>query len=244
MLRALLVASLVLMQVSALACELNLISADRSEADKKRDAVSLPCEMADLLPVKAGDTVLDLLGGGGYFSELLSQQVGAQGKVLLHNNKAYLPYVDKQLELRLANNRLPNVTRLDAEVDALPLAPNSIDAVYFVMGYHDMYHVDTGWKIDPKQLMADIFRALKPGGHMLVVDHNAPDNSGIASAQELHRIEAAYVRNELQNFGFELVTDSAVLRNNDDDYSKSVFDKAVRGKTDRFVFVVKKPLKG
>ena len=197
MLRSVLLCTLLLSQSPAMACELDFNSPGRSDNDKKRDAVSLPCEMTNILPVKAGDTVLDLLGGGGYFSELLSQQVGAQGKVLLHNNKAYLPYVDKQLELRLAGNRLPNVTRLDAEVDALPLTPNSIDAVYFIMGYHDMYHVDTGWKINPKQLMMDILRVLKPGGQMLVVDHNAPDNSGITSAQQLHRIEAAYVRDEL-----------------------------------------------
>ncbi|HSG52149.1 MAG TPA: class I SAM-dependent methyltransferase [Rheinheimera sp.] len=244
MLRTLLITTLLLSHISIAACELDLEAPGRSDSDKKRDAISLPCAMTAVLPVKAGDTVLDLLGGGGYFSELLAQQVGAAGKVLLHNNKAYLPYVDKQLTARLADNRLANVERVDAEVDALPLKPASLNAVYFVMGYHDMYHVDTGWKIDPKQLMADIFRALKPGGYMLVVDHNAAVGSGISAAQQLHRIEAAYVRNELQNFGFELVTDSAVLRNSDDDYSKSVFDKAVRGKTDRFVFVVKKPLKG
>ena len=35
------------------------------------------------MSIKEGMTVLDLLGGSGYFSELLSQQVGAKGKVLL-----------------------------------------------------------------------------------------------------------------------------------------------------------------
>ena len=244
MFRTVLLSTLLLTQFSVNACNLQLDTPGRSDADKKRDAVSLPCAMTALLPVQAGDTVLDLLGGGGYFSELLAQQVGANGKVLLHNNKAYLPYVDKQLEARLADNRLANVVRLDAELDALPLQPASLDAVYFIMGYHDMYHVSADWKIDPKQLMAQIYQALKPGGRMLVVDHNAPAGSGVDAAQELHRIEAAYVSNDLKSFGFELVTDSAVLRNSDDDYTKSVFDKAVRGKTDRFVLVVKKPLKG
>ena len=241
MLRTLFVTTLFFSQLSFATCLLELDRADRSDADKKRDATSAPCEMAKLLSVKPGDTVLDLLGGGGYFSELLAQQVGAEGTVLLHNNQAYLPYVDKQLASRLSGKRLPNVQRLDAEADALPLAADSLDAVYFVMGYHDMYHVSDGWKIDPAQLMAQIYTALKPGGQMLVVDHNAPADSGISAAQDLHRIEAAYVTAELQRFGFKLIKNSSVLANADDDYSKSVFDKAVRGKTDRFVLVVEKP---
>ncbi|WP_417703182.1 class I SAM-dependent methyltransferase [Rheinheimera aquimaris] len=241
MYRTLLAITLVLSHAHLMACELKLDDATRSDADKKRDASSLPCEMATLLPLQQGDTVLDLLGGGGYFSELLAQQVGKTGKVLLHNNKAYLPYVGKQLETRLAKNRLSNVERLDAEVDALPLKPDSIDAVYFIMGYHDMYHVSDGWQINPQQLMKQIYTALKPGGRMLVVDHNAAAGSGVSAAQELHRIEAAYVSQELQDFGFNLVTDSTVLANRNDDYSKSVFDQLVRGKTDRFVLVVEKP---
>lgn len=243
MLRTLFVITLFFSQLSFATCQLKLDGADRSDADKKRDATSAPCEMAKLLNVKPGDTVLDLLGGGGYFSELLAQQVGAAGKVLLHNNQAYLPYVDKQLTTRLAGERLPNVQRLDAEVDALPLAADSLDAVYFVMGYHDMYHVSDGWKIDPAQLMAQLYSALKPGAQMLVVDHNAPSGSGISAAQALHRIEADYVVAELQRFGFKLIINSSVLANANDDYSKSVFDKNVRGKTDRFVLLVEKPVR-
>ena len=222
-------------------CDLDLQNSNRSEADKKRDAVSLPCDMAALIKLNKGDVVLDLLGGGGYFSELLSLQVGPQGRVYLHNNKAYLPYVETQLTARLQGNRLPNVQRLDAELERLQLHPASLDAVYFIMGYHDMYHVSDGWKIDPTQLMTQIYSALKPGGQMLVVDHNAPAGSGVKDAQELHRIEANYVEKELQQFGFELIQSSDVLKNSSDDYSKSVFDAAVRGKTDRFVLVVKKP---
>lgn len=236
-----LLAIILLSHMTVTACELEFNRADRSQADKTRDASSPPCRMSALLPLQTGDVVLDLLGGNGYFSELLSQQVGADGKVYLHNNQAYLPYVEKQLLQRLEQNRLPNVIRLDAELDKLALTPNSLDAVYFIMGYHDMYHVSEGWKIDPKQLMTQIYAALKPGGKMLVVDHNASAGSGTAAAQELHRIEVSYVQHELQQFGFKLLTSSDALANNKDDYTKSVFDKSVRGKTDRFVLLLQKP---
>ncbi|MBU1310223.1 MAG: hypothetical protein KKE30_11920 [Gammaproteobacteria bacterium] len=237
-----LVAIMLFSHMSLCACELELNGTDRSQADKSRDLTSLPCQMSALLPVQPGNVVLDLLGGAGYFSELLSQQVGANGKVYLHNNQAYLPYVEKQLVQRLEQNRLPNVVRFDAELDKLALAPDSLDAVYFIMGYHDMYHVSEGWKIDPKQLMTQIYTALKPGAKMLVVDHNASAGSGTAAAQELHRIEVSYVQQELQQFGFKLITSSDVLANSQDDYTKSVFDKTVRGKTDRFVLLLQKPV--
>ncbi|NQD36776.1 class I SAM-dependent methyltransferase [Permianibacter sp. IMCC34836] len=230
-----------LMAAASLVCqaEVNLAAPGRSEADLKRDETSKPQQMLALMNIKPGAVVFDLLGGGGYFTELLSQAVGPNGKVYLHNNKAYMPYVGKELEARLAGNRLKNVVRYDKEVDDLGLAENSVDAVFFVMGYHDMYHVSENWKIDPAQLMAQIRKALKPNGLMLVVDHNANPGTGIQSGQELHRIEAAYVKNELAKFGFELVTASDALQNPQDDHSLSVFDPAIRYHTDRFVFVVR-----
>ena len=41
--------------------------------------------------------------------------------------------------------------------------------------------------------------------------------------------------------GFVLEAESDLLRNPDDDYDKSVFDPAVRGRTDRFVMRFRKP---
>jgi predicted methyltransferase len=219
--------------------QINLNHAHRSSADKLRDVSSKPLETIALMPIKEGMTVLDLLGGSGYFSELLSQQVGLTGKVLLHNNKAYLPFVGKELEARLADGSLKNVLRYDRELDQLDLAENSLDAIFFVMGYHDMYHVSPGWKIDDKDLMKQIKRALKPNGMMLVIDHAAPIGSKLAQTQDNHRIDEEFVKTSLLGFGFKLVKQSDLLRNPADSRTTLVFDPSIRGKTDRFVFVVK-----
>lgn len=58
----------------------------------------------------------------------------------------------------------------------------------------------------------------------------------------LHRIDPALVRRILEEAGFEFVGESDVLRNPDDDLSLSPFDDSIRRKTDRFVFLFKKPL--
>jgi predicted methyltransferase len=124
-------------------------------------------------------------------------------------------------------------------VDHLDFAENSVDAVFFVMGYHDMYHVSPGWKIDDKDLMGQIKKALKPNGLMLVIDHSAPIGSKLEQTQNNHRIDEEFVKSSLKAFGFEIVKQSDLLRNPADSRKNIVFDPSIRGKTDRFVFVVK-----
>ena len=141
--------------------------------------------------------------------------------------------------MRLGDGHLKNVQRYMREVDQLDLAENSLDAVFFVMGYHDMYHVSKDWKINPTDFIGQLKKALKPGALMLVIDHAAPVGSKTSLAQENHRIDEAYVKDELEKLGFEIVKQSDLLRNPDDKRLNSVFDPAIRGKTDRFVLVVK-----
>ncbi len=220
-------------------CLAGAAHAERPAADLARDATSKPQEMLALMKVQPNMTVLDLLGGNGYFSEVLDEKMGDGGKVLLHNNKAYMPFVGKDLEARVASGRMKHVVRYDRELSDLGLEENSVDAVFFVMGYHDMYHTAKEWKIDPANLMGQVKKALKPGGLMLVVDHSATPGSKTALAQDMHRIDDAFVKEDLARFGFELVAESDLLRNDKDLRRGSVFDPAIRGKTDRFVYVVR-----
>lgn len=218
-----------------------LVLSGRSAADLKRDLTSKPAETLALLPVQPGQQVLDLFGGNGYYSELIAQLVGPSGKVLLHNNQAYLKFVGDALPQRLKDGRLPNVVRYDRESDALGLTPDSLDGVLFVMGYHDFYHKSEGWAVSRDQVLNQIKTALKPGGYLLIVDHQAKAGSGHSAAQELHRIDKQDVIAELTDAGFVLKQQSDVLHNSADDHSLMVFDPAIRGKTDRFTLVFSKP---
>src|SRR5215831_15986151 len=53
----------------------------RPESDTKRDAARKPAEMLEFAQVKAGEKVVDLLPGGGYFTRLFAVAVGPSGKV-------------------------------------------------------------------------------------------------------------------------------------------------------------------
>lgn len=79
-----------------------------------------------------------------------------------------------------------------------------------------------------------------PGGVLLIVDHQARAGTGKDDAQELHRIEEAFAIADFEAHGLDFVGAIDVLRNSNDDHSLNVFDKAIRGKTDRFVHLYRK----
>lgn len=211
--------------------------AERLPSDLQRDATSKGREVVALAGLSKGMTVLDLLAGSGYYSELIASAVGESGTVYLHNNKAYLPYVEKDLSRRLQANRLENVIRLDRELEDLGIEEESLDALFFILGYHDMYHVAEGWKVDKAALLAQIEKSIKKGGKLIIVDHAAQLGTGTLASQNLHRIDKRYVANELASYGFSLYTESQLLSNPKDDYTLSPFDPKIRRKTDRFVLV-------
>ena len=216
----------------------------RLPADLERDARSRPDAVLPLLQLQPGDRVADIWAGGGYYSELIASVVGEQGEVLLVNNAAYAAFAAEALAERQSGRDPGSITVHTREAEDLELGENALDAALIVMSYHDLYHVDeaNGWRaIDPAHFLDQIFRALKPGGRFLVVDHHAQPGSGKSSAQDLHRIDVAFARADIAAHGFVLVEESDVLRNPADDYSVMVFDPRVRGKTDRFVLVFKKP---
>ncbi|RHW76783.1 class I SAM-dependent methyltransferase [Colwellia sp. RSH04] len=212
----------------------------RSQQDIARDKVSKGSQVIDMVDINQGMTVLDVLGGGGYYSELLSEKVGNQGKVYLHNNQAYMPYVEKELTIRLADNRLSNVIRWDKEAENLALNEEQFDAVFFILGYHDLYHKTKDWDIDKDRFLAQLYKALKVGGKLLIVDHSAKHGSGTKYSQQGHRIDVEYVKKELEQKGFKLIRQSNLLANLKDDRLMSPFAKEIRRKTDRFILLFEK----
>jgi predicted methyltransferase len=215
----------------------------RLEADITRDGRSHPEATLALLDLQPGDRVADIFAGGGYYSELIATVVGDDGEVLLLNNAAYKNFAGKALAQRSDGRDMGSVTIYDREAEDLDLGENSLDAALIVMSYHDLYHVDAknGWRaIDAADFLGQVHRALKPGGRLLIVDHYAAAGTGSASAQDLHRIDVEFAKQDISSYGFSLAGSSDVLRNPDDDYSIMVFDPAVRGKTDRFILVFEK----
>jgi predicted methyltransferase len=216
--------------------------AGRSAADIERDPKDQPARVLRLTGIGAGMHVLDVLGGNGYYSEIVSYLVGSKGDVLLVNNAGFDGY-DTGWKERLADNRLANVTHRVVDLSAMQLGTAKFDAALLVKVYHDLYWTELTNgppKTDAKSVLDQIAASLKPGGVLLVVDHSAKAGTGSADADTLHRIDAAYARRDIESHGFKLVTQADFLHDPTDDRSMISYKPPILGKTDRFVYIFRK----
>jgi predicted methyltransferase len=230
-------------QASADVYDAAVANPGRSATDVKRDALDHPAEMLRLAGIKPGMRVADVLAGDGYYSELASYVVGPKGKVFMINNTAFDHWSDGPLQARLAGTRLANVEHQTLDLNHLDLAPASLDAVFLIKVYHDLYWVDAQgeWpKIDTRGVLDQLARAVKPGGVLLLVDHSAKAGSGTAAASPLHRIDEAYAIKDFESHGFKVAAKSDLLRRPDDMRELISYKGAALGKTDRFVVLFRK----
>jgi len=219
-------------------------NAERSAADVSRDAGRKPAEVMAFLAIEPGMHVLDMFSGGGYYTELLSYVVGPDGSVTAQSNKAYAGFSGDESKARYLDNRLPNTSVLMAENNELELDADTYDAVTMILAYHDIYFADAeiGWPlIDGPKLLAELYKGMKSGALLGIVDHNAAPGSPSTTGGTTHRIDVNTVISEVEAAGFVLDERSDLLRNDNDDYEKTVFDPETRGKTDRFVLRFHKP---
>lgn len=217
-------------------------AADRTADDKALDAGRKPAELLTFLKVGPDMKVAELFAGGGYTAELLARVVGPGGKVYGQNTKKVLElFAEKPWSERLARLAAPSIIRVDRELDSpLPDDATGLDLVVMNLVYHDAVWLGT----DRVAMNGAIFKALKPGGEFVVIDHSAKDGTGSKDSQELHRIEAKFVQAEVEKAGFKLDRQSDLYKNADDkrDWSASPMTAAEkRGTSDRFVLVFKKP---
>jgi predicted methyltransferase len=223
-----------------------IASPQRLASDLQQDRARQPAEFLAFVGVRPGMRVIDVFSASGYYTELLARIVGAKGQVIAYNNPPYAEFAEKGIVERYAGDRLSNVRQITAPIEDLVLSPNSLDAAIFVMSYHDLYWrpEDGSWPpTDALVLLEKLFVALKPGGVVVVQDHVA--NTGGDTTEvvgKLHRIDPGVVRQDFLHAGFEFAGYSEMLANPDDDHSLLVYDPAIRGRTDRFVYRFRKPL--
>ena len=213
---------------------------DRPADDRALDAGRKPEQILTFFGIKPGMKVADVFAGGGYTTELLARVVGPDGTVYSQNGP-FPPRFAKVLEVyhsRLKEPAMKNVVPISKPFNApdlLPVPPGSLDAVIIHENYHDL----VGQHLDPENVNAQVFKALKPGGFYCVVDHSAANGSGDRDAATLHRIDENFEIQQIEKAGFKLAAASSALRHPEDDRTWIVFKK--RGETDRFMLKFVKP---
>jgi predicted methyltransferase len=192
--------------------------------------------------VRTGAKVVDLIPGGGYWTRLFAKAVGPSGHVYGIWPAEYVKVDDDEpgpYRTLVSSPGYGNVSFLDEPAAALT-TPEKVDLIFTAQNYHDYLDKFMG-PVDPVALNKAAFAALKPGGIYLVIDHVADAGSGHRDTDTLHRIDPASVKAEVLAAGFRYVGESRLLANPADDHSKKVFDPAIRGRTDQFIYRFRKP---
>jgi ubiquinone/menaquinone biosynthesis C-methylase UbiE len=115
--------------------------------------------LAAWLEVKPGMRVADVGAGDGTFAVALARRVGPSGQV-------YATELDDErladIRQAITAARLSNVTVIEGAVSRTNLPDACCEALFSRVVYHHL--------TDPAAINADIFRALRPGGRLVIID--------------------------------------------------------------------------
>jgi predicted methyltransferase len=203
----------------------------RTEQDRRMDASRNPAAFLPFTGVRPGMNVLDVSAGAGYTSQLLALSVGRDGKLWAQREQP-----GAALTKRLDDHPQANFTPVYRPFeDPVPPDLPKLDLITIVNNYHDISYLP----VDRSRMNARLFAALKPGGHLVVVDHSAQPGTGISAGKTLHRIDETVVVSELTQAGFVLEAEGSFLRNAADTRDFSSGDG--RMPTDKFALRFVRP---
>lgn len=143
------------------------------------------------LAVQPGQSACDFGCGNGYHTLPLATAVGKEGKMLAVDLQ---PQMLTMLRKRCEQQQLDNVTYITATIDDPNLEAASCDLILLVDVYHELSH--------PVRVMAQLRRALKPGGRIVLVEFRKEDRN--VPIKPEHTMSKAQVVREMATHGLKL----------------------------------------
>ncbi|AVJ15862.1 bifunctional demethylmenaquinone methyltransferase/2-methoxy-6-polyprenyl-1,4-benzoquinol methylase UbiE [Serratia rhizosphaerae] len=130
----------------------------------------------DCSGVRRGQRVLDLAGGTGDLAAKFSRMVGEQGQVVLADiNESMLKMGRDKLRDR---GIVGNINYVQANAEALPFPDNYFDCITISFGLRNV--------TDKDKALRSMFRVLKPGGRLLVLEFSKPLLAPLSKAYDAY----------------------------------------------------------
>lgn len=212
---------------------------DRTAADRKNDERRDAVKLLAFTGVRPGWKVLDMAAGAGYSTELMARGAAPGGTVYAQNPPDLFPRAAEGFAERMKHPAMKNVID-DRRTfdDPVPPGVGNLDLITFFFGYHDTTYMP----VDRGQMDRAMFKALKPGGTLVIADYAAAPGAGASVGKTFHRIDEDFLKKEVEAAGFKLIDEGNFLRNPNDPHNFVIF----RSKIPIDIFVVKfqKPTNG
>jgi predicted methyltransferase len=207
---------------------------------KAADEFRKPVETLAFAGVRPGMVVGEFYPAGGYFTRMLSDVAGPDGRIYAIENKGWNDSVRDDRAM-LAEGKWKNVS-LDVQPFGTVNFPKPLDLACVTQNYHDLKIAQYG-NVDTVAFDRAVYAALKPGGIFFILDHQGWPGMTPADIAKVHRVDKAQVIREVTSAGFQLAAEGAFLHQASDDHHLPIFDKKVRGHTDQYALKFVKPAK-
>ncbi|WP_335342723.1 bifunctional demethylmenaquinone methyltransferase/2-methoxy-6-polyprenyl-1,4-benzoquinol methylase UbiE [Pseudidiomarina terrestris] len=130
----------------------------------------------DCSGVRSGMKVLDIAGGTGDLTAQFSRRVGPTGKVVLADiNQAMLDVGQDKLRNK---GIVGNVDYVQANAESLPFDDDTFDIITIAFGLRNV--------TDKQKALESMFRVLKPGGRLLVLEFSKPVPPMLSQAYDFY----------------------------------------------------------
>ncbi|MDH5471798.1 MAG: bifunctional demethylmenaquinone methyltransferase/2-methoxy-6-polyprenyl-1,4-benzoquinol methylase UbiE [Gammaproteobacteria bacterium] len=126
--------------------------------------------------LKAGQRVLDLAGGTGDLALRMSRMVGPAGEVVLSDINASM--LNRGRERLLDKGIAGNMSYVQANAECLPFPDDYFDCITIAFGLRNVTDKDAA--------LRSMYRVLKPGGRLLVLEFSKPVAPGLAPVYDVY----------------------------------------------------------
>ncbi len=213
----------------------------RSDESTARDENRNPVEAMRFCRLRDGMTVIEFGPGSGWYTEILGPVLRQQGKLIVAYKEAWMEKLDGLLsrDFMSAVEKHPIDISWNAEakrfnVGEISYAVTNADLALNIREYHNL---DSDGAM---RLNAATYAALEPGGYYCIIDHTRRHMEP-RNAENRRRADPVQVIIEVQSGGFELVEYSGQFFRADDELRYEVGRRTVKGNTDRFSLLFRKP---
>lgn len=200
----------------------------RSDANKARDRYRHPIETLAFFEVGDDMTVVEVFPGGGWYTEILAPWLKDKGTYYAAGNDPESPSKfsresAKSFKEKMASNTIyskVNITVLEPPTHTTIAPAGSADRVLTFRNIHNWMKAGTA-----DDVFAAMYRALKPGGILGVVEHRG--NPQLAQDPQANSgyVNQDYAIKLAEKAGFKFVASSEINANPKDtkDYEKGVW---------------------